>query len=130
MSDLLSTCAANVEADALGATVAALQNGVYFGWARIGASRKIHGAVLNIGYNPTFGDVKVRILEAHLLSRELDSFYGERLRLVLVGFLRKERKFEFSELLRNIKNDILTGVIMLKTDESRAQRKQQIMVER
>eukprot|EP00188_Purpureofilum_apyrenoidigerum_P002893 Plantae.Rhodophyta-Purpureofilum_apyrenoidigerum.ctg29434.p1 GENE.Plantae.Rhodophyta-Purpureofilum_apyrenoidigerum.ctg29434~~Plantae.Rhodophyta-Purpureofilum_apyrenoidigerum.ctg29434.p1 ORF type:complete len:409 (+),score=111.40 Plantae.Rhodophyta-Purpureofilum_apyrenoidigerum.ctg29434:101-1228(+) len=122
---------ANVEANVLGVAVAALENGVYFGWARVGASRRIHGAVLNIGYNPTYGDVKVRMLEAHLLSRDLDSFYGERLRLVLVGFLREERKFDnITELLRNIKNDILTSIIMLKTEQSRAQRKQQIMVER
>lgn len=118
---------ANIEAAVLGVTVAALENGVYFGWARVGSRRRIHGAVVNIGYNPTFDDVKARVVEAHLLSDFAQPFYNQRIRLVLVGFLRKERKFDsFAELVRNIKNDIVTAVMMLKKTHTTQYRKHPI----
>uniref|UniRef100_A0A7S2ZQI1 riboflavin kinase n=1 Tax=Rhodosorus marinus TaxID=101924 RepID=A0A7S2ZQI1_9RHOD len=120
---------ANIEAAILGVTIASLENGVYFGWARLGKKRRLHGAVLNIGLNPTFGDVKERILEAHLLSDFADDFYGERLGIVILGFLRKEHKFDsFPELVRNIKNDLLTGILMLKKPKSIEQRKHELLV--
>eukprot|EP00551_Chaetoceros_affinis_P004840 CAMPEP_0203667380 /NCGR_PEP_ID=MMETSP0090-20130426/4220_1 /ASSEMBLY_ACC=CAM_ASM_001088 /TAXON_ID=426623 /ORGANISM="Chaetoceros affinis, Strain CCMP159" /LENGTH=543 /DNA_ID=CAMNT_0050531519 /DNA_START=105 /DNA_END=1736 /DNA_ORIENTATION=+ len=98
----------------------ALQNvptGVYFGWAVIeGDGEKkgrnaIHKAVCNVGYSPTFDgeENKEKIVEAHLIVNDGDidgDFYGETMRLALIGFLRPEMKFEsFPALISAIMND-------------------------
>ena len=79
-------------------------NGVYFGWAVLEGEtqgRKTpHRAVVNVGYSPTFEGKEnpEKIVEAHLIFEEdanpLDppDFYGEAMRLQLIGFLRPEIK--------------------------------------
>jgi riboflavin kinase len=93
-------------------------------------------AVVNIGYSPTFEgkENREKIVEAHLITRkspmtvpESDAydgssefitegnateeiegdFYGETMRLQLIGFLRQEKKFDsFPELIAQIHRDI------------------------
>jgi riboflavin kinase len=95
----------------------ALENvttGVYFGWAVLeqNNSQKIHKAVVNVGYSPTFQGQEnpEKIIEAHLIlenEKVLDDFYGVPMRLQLIGFLRDEQKFDsFPELMAQIHADI------------------------
>ena len=94
-------------------------------------------AVVNVGYSPTFEgkENKEKIVEAHLITKsspmtkynviidtdrdenedgstdeELDinrDFYGETMRLQLLGFLRPEEKFDsFPDLIKQIHRDI------------------------
>ncbi|EED92333.1 predicted protein [Thalassiosira pseudonana CCMP1335] len=88
-------------------------------------------AVVNVGYSPTFEgkENKEKIVEAHLITsnspmekNELadeystssaddtkieGDFYGETMRLQLIGFLRAERKFDsFPDLIAQIHRDI------------------------
>jgi FAD synthase len=90
-------------------------------------------AVVNVGYSPTFEgkENKEKIVEAHLITKaspmtkyecatetnhnEIDAedveinddFYGETMRLQLIGFLRSEQKFDsFPDLIAQIHRDI------------------------
>lgn len=92
-------------------------------------------AVVNVGYSPTFEgkENKEKIVEAHLITKsspmeknelsenatpdddgEADEdaeiegdFYGETMRLQLIGYLRPEQKFDsFPELIAQIHRDI------------------------
>jgi riboflavin kinase / FMN adenylyltransferase len=69
--------------------------GVYACWLLAGNAR--HGAVLNAGVRPTFGET-VFTLEAHVLDFAGD-LYGRRVRLDLVERLREERKFSGADAL-------------------------------
>jgi len=77
--------------------------GIYAAWACYNHER--WPAVVNIGYNPTFGDQQLSI-EAHLLGFTKD-LYGKTLRLSLLKKIRDEKKFEnVEDLVGRIKKDI------------------------
>lgn len=62
------------------------------------------GGMLNLGPRPTFGDPALSI-EAHLFDVDAD-FYGMRVRIDFVAFLRETRKFaDASELVRQLEKD-------------------------
>ena len=109
-----------------------VSTGVYFGWAVIEEENDVdisrrgrnipHPAVVNVGYSPTFvgKENAEKIIEAHLMVKQDDEdgvkdqtssiegdFYDETMRLVLIGFLRPEQKFDsFPELIAQIHFDI------------------------
>lgn len=76
--------------DDLGAEGDNLQTGIYFGWAIL--KGEIFKTVVSVGWNPFYKNIK-RTVEAHLLSSVPD-FYGERIQIYLVGFLRHECSFD------------------------------------
>jgi riboflavin kinase/FMN adenylyltransferase len=62
------------------------------------------GGMLNLGPRPTFGDTALSI-EAHLFDVDAD-FYGMRVRIDFVAFLRETKKFaDASELVRQLEKD-------------------------
>jgi len=91
-------------------TLEALPRGVYVAWARLRGT--VHPAVVNVGLSPTFEEAEnpEPIAEAHLLDPIDADFYGEELSLLLLGYVRPERKFpSFDELIAAIKADIATA---------------------
>jgi riboflavin kinase/FMN adenylyltransferase len=78
--------------------VGALKRGVYVADAQIDDENTLHRAAVNLGIRPTFGGSEPR-LEAHLLGFDGD-LYGRSLRLIFLGRLRDERKFESLEELK------------------------------
>jgi len=52
---------------------------------------RCYGGVLNIGYNPTFGE-QTLVAETHIFNFNKD-IYGKQIKLNLLKFLRDERKF-------------------------------------
>ncbi len=77
--------------------------GVYI--ARVAYNDRWYPAVVNIGYNPTFGDKELAI-EAHLLDFA-EELYNKTIRVMLLRRLRDELKFENVDLLvEQIKKDI------------------------
>ncbi len=67
---------------------------------------KCYGGVLNIGYNPTFGDNKLSA-ETHIFGFNQD-IYGREIKINLLKFLRGEKKFSGpAELAEQIRSDIL-----------------------
>ena len=67
---------------------------------------KCYGGVLNIGYNPTFGEHKL-VAETHIFDFNRD-IYGKPIKLNLLKFIRDERKFGgISELAEQIGRDVV-----------------------
>jgi riboflavin kinase len=106
---------ANLPASLFQNALESVNTGVYFGWAVLeNNSQKIHKAVVNVGYSPTFEGQEnpEKIIEAHLILEDnvgvlLDDFYGVPMRLQLIGFLRDEQKFaSFPELIAQIHADV------------------------
>lgn len=78
-------------------------HGVYAAWVVSGPSE--HGAVVNVGVRPTFGE-DVLTVEAHLLDFEGD-LYGEELTVRFLRRLREERRFAgVDELTSQIARDV------------------------
>ncbi|KAG7546696.1 Riboflavin kinase domain bacterial/eukaryotic [Arabidopsis suecica] len=72
-------------------------SGVYFGWAGL-ATRGVFKMVMSIGWNPYFNN-KEKTIEPWLLHDFTEDFYGEELRLIIVGYIRPEANFSSLESL-------------------------------
>ncbi len=65
-----------------------------------------YGGVINIGYNPTFGEEKL-VAETHIFDFNRD-IYGKPIKVNLLKFLRGEKKFSgIAELSDQIANDVM-----------------------
>jgi len=103
--------------------------GIYWGFAKIKGSEEtiqdtlVYNAAISIGYNPYYKN-EDKTVEPHLIAPPNDElrhasscgetllgdFYGQEIRLSLVGFLRDEAPFEgLDKLVAAIKNDIQTS---------------------
>ncbi len=66
---------------------------------------KCYGGILNIGYNPTFGEQQL-VAETHIFDFSED-IYGRPIKVNLLKFLRSERKFSGpGELTEQIVRDV------------------------
>ena len=95
-----------------------LSTGVYFGYAVIvtgdsntskdndsSQDADVHGMVCSLGYNPHFGNT-TKSLEVHILHSFPDDFYGALLRVVIIGKIRDEKKFDtIDALIQAIEED-------------------------
>lgn len=116
-------------------SVDSLLTGIYWGYARIGEADgngngngngglgHTYVTAVSIGYNPTYGNEE-KTIEPHLIAPQdhprrhssscgetlFQDFYGETIRLSVVGYLRPELPFEGLEKLTiAIKNDIVNA---------------------
>jgi riboflavin kinase/FMN adenylyltransferase len=65
-----------------------------------------YGGILNIGYNPTFGEEQL-VAETHIFDFNQD-IYGKPIKVNLLKFLRSEKKFSGAEeLAEQISKDVL-----------------------
>jgi riboflavin kinase/FMN adenylyltransferase len=79
------------------------KQGVYAVWVEFRGER--HPGVVNIGYNPTFGDTGLTV-EAHILDFAGD-LYEQKLKIIFVAYLRGEKKCRnVAELKELIASDI------------------------
>jgi riboflavin kinase/FMN adenylyltransferase len=70
------------------------------------------GGMMNLGPRPTFGDSELSI-EAHLFDVDAD-FYGMRVRVDFIAFLRETRKFgNAAELVRQLEKDRENALLAL-----------------
>ncbi|CAD7936842.1 unnamed protein product [Amoebophrya sp. A25] len=78
------------------------------GEAKVPVTRDVLKAAVSIGWNPTYKDVKQKVIEPWILHDfgEVE-FYGAELRLVLCGYVRGEIDFQgnFPLLIKAIKED-------------------------
>ena len=82
--------------------------GIYAAWAQVadGPDSGVYKAAVSVGWNPHFGDLERKTVEAWLLHDFAADFYGRTLRLLVVGYVRPELKFDsFDELIREIRAD-------------------------
>ena len=70
--------------------------GIYAAWAQVadGDDSGIYKAAVSVGWNPHFGDLERKTVEAWLLHDFAADFYGRTLRLMVVGYVRPELKFD------------------------------------
>ena len=104
---------ANLPESLFAKALADVPTGVYSAWCVLEPETELPAdvipAVVNVGYSPTFvgAENPEKIAEAHLLRWSGGDFYGRRLKMLLVGFQRPERKFDsFPELLAAIRKDV------------------------
>mmetsp|Transcript_41943 Transcript_41943/g.139061 ORF Transcript_41943/g.139061 Transcript_41943/m.139061 type:complete len:171 (+) Transcript_41943:89-601(+) len=108
---------ANLDPAAFESRFDASTEGVYVGWAAIRdptlpeEAQAVHKAVLSMGWNPTYTDVKQRTVEAYLCHDFCGrDFYGAEMRLMICAFLRSNVKFDsFDELIQAITDDVEFG---------------------
>jgi len=121
---------ANLDPAAFESKLDAATEGVYVGWASIGdptlpeEARAVHKAILSIGWNPQFDDVKERTCEAYLVHDFAGTdFYDAPMKLLICAFLRPQAKFEaFQDLIDAITADVEFGKAALDTPELTALR--------
>ena len=93
---------ANLELD--GKYLLPEMNGVYV--TKIKVNNKIYKSITNIGYNPTVSAEKnKKFIETYIFDFDED-IYGEKIEIYFYEFLRKEKKFEsFDHLKEQLKLD-------------------------
>ena len=76
------------------------------------------GGVINIGYNPTFGE-ETLVAETHIF--DFDQYiYGKPLKVNLIKFLREEEKYSsVAELTRQISKDVKQAKDILLTSKEK-----------
>jgi len=99
------------------------RTGVYAGRVRL-STGEIFGAVINVGYRPTFkvasGVNEDPLVEAHLFDFERD-IYGDKCNVEFVEYLRTERKFDGVEALKEqINVDARKARVVLEHDKNSA----------
>uniref|UniRef100_A0A0E0EYP8 riboflavin kinase n=1 Tax=Oryza meridionalis TaxID=40149 RepID=A0A0E0EYP8_9ORYZ len=96
-SKVLGIPTANLPAENFSDVLSEHTSGVYFGWAGL-STRGIFKMVMSIGWNPYFDNTE-KTIEPWLLHVFGEDFYGEELRLVIVGYIRPEANFPSLESL-------------------------------
>ncbi|CAN1216530.1 Bifunctional riboflavin kinase/FMN phosphatase [Linum perenne] len=96
-SKVLGIPTANLSTEGYSDLLAQHPSGVYFGWARL-SNRGVYKMAMSIGWNPYFNNTE-NTIEPWLLHEFDEDFYGEDLRLVIVGYIRPEANFETLESL-------------------------------
>lgn len=77
---------------------------------------KCYGGILNIGYNPTFGEEQL-VAETHIFDFNKD-IYGKPIKVNLLKFLRSEQKFSGAkELSEQIIKDVVRAKEVLATQQ-------------
>lgn len=80
-------------------------NGVYI--TKTLLDGKLYNSMTNVGYNPTFEDVKQKTVETHIIDFNQD-IYGKKIEVFFLKKLRNEIKFKSVEcLIQQIAKDML-----------------------
>ena len=88
----------------------AVDSGVYFGFASLSSTRAVYPMVMSIGWNPFYKNT-VRSVEVHIVHQFADDFYGDEMRLCVLGWIRPELDYVSKEaLIEDIRTDIRVGL--------------------
>jgi len=108
---LLNCPTANLRDEDVGDQLDPHETGVYFGWIELNGN--IYKMATSIGWNPFFKNDK-KTVEAHILHEFDADFYGERVKMVLCGYIRPELDFPTMEsLIEAIENDKVVSNLAL-----------------
>lgn len=99
---------ANLNMEELGHAGEQLETGIYYGYAKLDGAT--YDTVVSIGWNPYYKNER-KTIEAHLLA-SLSDFYGQRLELVLIGYLRPEANFKSLGKIESLFTSFLIIVIV------------------
>ncbi|XP_004072395.1 riboflavin kinase [Oryzias latipes] len=93
-----------------------ISTGIYYGWACVG-NGDVYKMVMSIGWNPYYKNTK-KSMETHVIHEFKEDFYGQILRVVMVGYIRPERTFDSLEaLIVAINGDIEEAKLKLELPE-------------
>lgn len=82
-------------------------NGVYI--TKTLLDGKLYNSMTNVGFNPTFEDVKQKTVETHIIDFNMD-IYGKKIEVFFLKKIRDERKFDSVESLKQqIAKDMQTA---------------------
>ncbi|UJR16098.1 hypothetical protein I4U23_003010 [Adineta vaga] len=112
---------ANFDEETVEKLPSSIYQGVYYGWAKLltKSNNEIYKMVTSVGTNPFYNGEK-KTMETHILHEFLEDFYGETLKIVLLGEIRKMTTFNnANELVAAIQNDISTANTKLDSVECR-----------
>jgi riboflavin kinase len=105
---------ANLEEEVAAVIPDAFHNGVYYGYASL--QNHVYPMVMSIGTNPFFNNPK-RSAEVHLLHTFENDFYGETLRVIIIGHIRSQQDYNSrDELIQAINNDIQEARLKLQKE--------------
>ncbi|CAF0788827.1 unnamed protein product [Rotaria sp. Silwood1] len=110
---------ANFDDDTVEKLPSSIYQGVYYGWAKLLTQNhnEVYKMVTSVGINP-FYTCEKKTMETHIIHSFSEDFYGETLKIVLLGEIRKMTTFkDANELAAAIQNDISTANNKLDTDE-------------
>lgn len=96
-SKVLGIPTANLPTTAFSSTLSDCVCGIYLGWAGL-ANRGVFKMVMSVGWNPYFDNAE-KTVEPWLLHDFPEDFYGEELRLIVVGYIRPEANFSSLQAL-------------------------------
>ncbi|KAM7500842.1 hypothetical protein LguiA_025256 [Lonicera macranthoides] len=96
-SKVLGIPTANLSIEGYSNILSEHPSGVYFGWAGL-STQGVYKMVMSIGWNPYFDNTE-KTIEPWLLYDFDGDFYGEELRLTIVGYIRPEANFPSLESL-------------------------------
>ncbi|KAJ9454504.1 putative riboflavin kinase [Diplonema papillatum] len=86
---------------------ARLQQGVYFGFARVAGEKESKMMAMSVGDNPHYGNADVTV-EVHILHEYPNDFYGKMVTCVVVGYVRPMVPFDtLDALIAAINNDCM-----------------------
>ncbi|CAG8553134.1 3908_t:CDS:10 [Ambispora leptoticha] len=115
---------ANLSEDTIGAVCNGVSTGIYYGWAQVvGKGGKndfpttpVYPMVMSLGWNPYYKNEK-QSAEVHIIHVFPTDFYGEELRVIVLGYIRPERDYSsLEELIQDINTDIQVAHNSLKRD--------------
>jgi riboflavin kinase len=73
--------------------------------------------VMSVGWNPFYGN-KRRSAELHIIHKFADSFYGARIKFIILGYIRPELNYVSKEaLIDDINTDIAVALKSLQRPE-------------
>ncbi|KAF1433083.1 Riboflavin kinase, partial [Spheniscus magellanicus] len=108
---------ANFSEQVVESFLSSISTGTYYGWACVG-SGDVHKRVLIVGWNPFYKNIK-KSVETHIIQTFKDDFYGEILSIVIIGYIRPEKKLQFfrSALISAIQEDTVEAKRQLDLPE-------------
>ncbi|CAF0841010.1 unnamed protein product [Adineta ricciae] len=85
---------ANFDEETVDKLPSSIDQGVYYGWAKLLTKRnnEIYKMVTSVGTNPFYNGEK-KSMETHIIHEFPEDFYGETLKIVLLGEIRKMTTF-------------------------------------
>lgn len=107
---------ANFSDDMVSKIPGEMECGVYYGWASVNDG-PVSKMVMSVGWNPYYKNEK-KSMEAHIMHKFDQDFYGAMLKVVVLGYLRPEKNFNsLEELVTAIQADIRNADDSLNSDE-------------
>lgn len=80
--------------------------GVYYGLAKISSNENVFKMTMSVGWNPYYHNT-VKTMETHIMHEFESDFYGDNLKIIVLGYIRDMLNFKsLEDLIKAIRADI------------------------